>query len=203
MSRGFNGQQILLGADLSHHNYGEINPALFDFVWLKATEGRTYIDSKMNTFLTEMAEQCGGDGVPFIGFYHYARAENNLPEEEAEHFIKTIEPHIGNCLMALDWEGKSADINQSWAVRWLNHVKAKTGHTPLIYCSASVTKKLGTVATAGYPLWVAHYISAKRKSLQPDFYNWADYKFWQFTNAPFDVDIFKGSRADLVTLINS
>ena len=32
MSRGFNGQQILLGADLSHHNYGEINPALFDLI---------------------------------------------------------------------------------------------------------------------------------------------------------------------------
>lgn len=201
MSSTFNGQQILLGADLSHHNYGEINPALFDFVWLKASEGKTYKDPKMVEFLTDMAEQCGGDSVPFIGFYHYARAENNMPEEEADNFIKAIEPHIGNCLMALDWEGESANINQSWAVRWLNYVKAKTGYTPLIYTSGSVTKKLDSVATAGYPLWVAHYIKAGVK--KPTFYNWADYKFWQFTSAPFDVDIFKGSRADLVTLINS
>lgn len=197
----FGGKQILLGADVSHHNYGEINPALFDFVWLKATEGRTYKDPKMEEFLTDMAEQCGSDSVPFIGFYHYARAESNLPEEEADNFVKAIEPHIGNCMMALDWEGESAKIAPTWAVRWLNRVKALTGHTPLIYASTSITKKLEVVATAGYPLWIAHYVKAGVK--QPTIYNWSDYKFWQFTNAPFDVDIFKGSRADLVTLINS
>lgn len=201
MSSTFNGRQILLGADLSHHNYGEINPALFDFIWLKASEGKTYKDPKMTEFLTDIAEQCGSDAVPFIGFYHYARAENNMPEEEADNFIKTIEPHIGNCLMALDWEGESVNINQSWALRWLNYVKEKTGYTPIIYTSGSVTKKLGVVATAGYPLWVAHYVSQGVK--KPKFYNWSEAKFWQFTSTPFDVDIFYGSRADLVTLIKS
>ena len=197
----FGGKPILLGGDVSHYNEGEINPALFDFGWLKATEGRSNKDARMAEFLTDMAEQCGSDSVPFIGFYHYARAESNLPEEEADNFVNAIKPHIGNCMMALDWEGESAKIAPTWALSSLNRVKELTGHTPLIYASTSVTKKLEIVSTAGYPLWIAHYI--KPPKLEPTIYNWADYKFWQFTSAPFDVDIFKGSRADLVTLINS
>ena len=104
-------------------------------------------------------------------------------------------------MLALDWEGKSLQISPTWAVRWLNYVKDHTGQTPLFYCSGSETKKLGVVATAGYPLWVAHYVRQGVK--KPTFYNWPEAKFWQFTSTPFDVDIFYGSRADLVTLIKS
>lgn len=191
---------ILIGGDFSRHNYDVVNPSCLDFVWLKATEGRSWVDPMMHHYLEDMVS-AGGNNTPFIGFYHYARAESNLPEEEAQHFLKTIEPHIGNCMLALDWEGRSLQITPTWAVRWLNYVKDHTGQTPLIYCSGSETKKLGAVATAGFPLWVAHYVRQGVK--KPTFYNWSEAKFWQFTSTPFDVDIFYGSRADLVTLIKS
>lgn len=191
-----NNSEFLLGADVSHHNYGIINPSQLDFVWLKATEGMTYIDDKMNDYLCNIADS---NNEPFIGFYHYARPENNSPQEEAEHFLKTISPHIGNCMLALDWEGNSLRYPQEWILEWLNIVHEKTGTKPLIYVQSSATKNLNKVAKAGYGLWVAHYTKKDR----PTIYNWSDYKFWQFTSSPFDINIFKGNKSDLVRLIKS
>ena len=193
-------EPILLGGDFSHHNFNVFNPSILDFVWLKATEGKTYKDPAMQDYLEDMVE-LGGNNVPFLGFYHYARAEKNTPEEEAAHFINTIAPHTGNCLMPLDWEGKSLSVNPTWAIRWLNYVKDHTGHTPLIYTGSYATKNLKSVADAGYKLWLAHYVSKGVK--KPTLYNWSKCEFWQFTSTPFDVDIFYGTKADLVTLIQS
>lgn len=191
-------EQFLIGGDFSHHNYGQVNPTQLQFVWLKATEGKTYKDPAMESYLLDMVSECG-ESAPFIGFYHYARPENNNPQEEAENFLQTISPHIGNCLMALDWEGNSLNQNPKWAVEWLDYVYNKTGYKPLIYTGSYATKSLGVIAEAGYELWLAHYVSKGVK--KPTFYNWKDYRFWQCTSTPFDIDIFKGSRADLAALI--
>lgn len=193
-------KKILLGVDVSHHNYNQINPSQLDFVWLKATEGKTYKDPRMNMFLEHMANE-GMNNQPFIGFYHYARPENNKdPKDESNNFIKTIEPHIGNCLLALDWEGNALKEDPVWALQWLEYVQAITSCKPLIYASGSATKNLKLIASAGFPLWVANYISKDKK--EPTYYHWTDYKFWQFTSAPFDVDIFKGTRSDLAALVH-
>ena len=192
------GNSILLGADVSHHNYGKVNPSQLDFVWLKATEGVTYKDPKMDSYLKEMVDEVGVN-VPFIGFYHYARPENNNPFKEADNFLRTIEPHVGNCLLALDWEGNALKEDPKWALEWLICVEQKTGTKPLIYTSGSATKNLDIIAKNGFHLWVAHYVSKGKQ--EPTFHNWSDYKFWQFTSTPFDIDIFKGTRADLAAMI--
>lgn len=188
---------MLLGSDLSHHNYGKIDASEFSFVILKATEGATYEDDKMENYLHDIGNKYQEGMIselPMFGFYHYARPENNQPETEAEHYIRTIKPHIGQCLMALDWEGNALKYPVSWALRWLNYVTEKTGIKPLLYCSASETKKFNIVFDRGYKLWVAHYnvVAPKVYGTQPT--------IWQFTSKPFDIDIFYGSKQDFIKL---
>lgn len=203
----FMGGAFMLGADFSHHQWNKdekkrFNPSYLDFIIIKATEGMTYVDPRMNDWLQLIVDTRGESGAPFIFFYHYARPENNNPAEEALHFIETIEPHLGNCGIALDWEGKALEVpnGNKWAIDWLQRVQAATGFktTPLFYTSAAYTNRYKEVAMQGFPLWVAHYGTTK-----PRVESWGKPTIWQFTSQPFDMNIFFGSPADMVGLINS
>lgn len=194
-------QPVMLGCDLSHHNYGAINPSYLDFVILKATEGKTWTDSAMDAYVQLMADTVP-DSPPFIGFYHYARPENNAPEEEVENFLKKIEPHIGNCFCALDYEQTAFNQKKynhdEWAMKWCELVLQKTGTKPLIYTSSAyVHHFMGTMSV--FPLWVAHYDvlkpHSKRCTMNP--------LIWQFSSKPFDVDILYGTPATFVNLIKN
>lgn len=203
----FMGGEFMLGNDVSHHNFPKdkkkiFNPSHLDFTIIKATEGKTYVDPAMNDWLQLIADTRGESGTPFIFFYHYARPENNSATEEAQHFIKTIEHHIGNCGIALDWEGNALEVpnGEKWAFEWLTQVEAATGNraTPLFYTSAAYTYRYQAIAKAGFPLWVAHYNTPK-----PRVDAWEKPTMWQFTSKPFDMNIFFGSPSDMVKLIHS
>lgn len=186
----------MIGGDLSHHNYGSVNPAFWDFVMLKATEGRTYQDPKMDNFLTDMA--LATNQLPYIGFYHYARPENNLPGNEVDNFLTKIKPHIGNCMMALDVEGDALKIHNldEWCMQWCERVRQLTGVKPMIYTSSAYAHLMQETLKS-YPLWIAHYNvqkpTSKRITLNPI--------MWQFTSKPFDIDLFYGTPCDMVKLI--
>lgn len=205
-----NESTFMLGADFSHHNWSKtgikgnttfFNPSYVDFIILKATEGKTYTDPRMNDWLQLIADTRGESGAPFIFFYHYARPENgNEPCEEAQHFIETIEPHLMNCGIALDWEGAALKVShgERWAQEWLRQVRAATGNktTPLFYTSAAYTHCYPKIAEE-FLLWVAHYGTSK-----PKVDCWKTPTMWQFTSKPFDINIFYGSPADMVQLIS-
>lgn len=190
-----NKKYTMIGGDLSHHNYGAVDPTYWDFVFLKASEGRTYVDHCMERYLEDLAQ---GGVIPFIGFYHYARPENNAPLTEVEHFLKTIKPHIGNCMVALDIENEALRVDHldDWVMTWCNEVANRTKSKPLIYISSSQAHKvIGSLKK--YPLWVAHYNvqkpQSKRMQINP--------VMWQCTKKPFDIDIFYGTSGDIASLI--
>lgn len=181
---------MLYGCDLSHWN--RTNDIKFDeqdFVILKATEGRSYKDKYTPKFYTDYTGNDYNNPSPdkLYGFYHYARPENNKPEIEANLFLKTIEPHIGNCMMALDVEGVALNYI-SWAEQWLDIIARETKIKPLIYIQGSATHKLQSIYEKGYGLWVAHYTKKKpNKGVYPF------YAMWQYTSTPFDKDKFNGT----------
>lgn len=188
----------ILGGDLSHHNKSEQIIAGLSFYFLKATEGTTYKDEKM-TALMEFTWRISNFTVPIYGFYHYARPDLNPmgSKREADRFLDTIKPHIGQCLIALDWEGKSLECGLDWALEWLNYIKEKTGIRPFFYSSASYLQKCKNIKTGRkihdeYPLWVAHYGKEDK---------YADLKktgnIWQFTSTPLDLDIYYGTYVEL------
>lgn len=182
----------LEGIDVSHWNHkvaiAEHKP---DFVMIKATEGVTFKDPDM-LYHYWLAQSMY---VP-SGFYHYARAEKNTPEAEAEHFISTIpETALGfGHPLALDFEGKALSLKDvdSWALRFMQHIYNKTGVKPLLYASQSTLKRFPKTADFGCGLWVARY---RNKALgYGDIKPWKFAAMWQYTSNPIDRDIFYGNK---------
>lgn len=181
----------MIGIDVSRWQGKDFNVNIGQFCIMKASEGATYKDPLLDTFYARIAGN--SSGKPAIdkcyGFYHYARPENNSPEEEVNNFLSLVSHHAGNAVFALDWEGKALGCPVSWAQEWLFSVYAKTGVRPMIYTSAAYVKKFAQFETWGFPLWVAHYGVDK-----PKFTGFGSYAIWQFTSSPFDIDIFPGDE---------
>lgn len=177
---------MINGCDLSSHNFLNYKTIIRNkgnaFAIIKATEGKTY----KNPFMKAMADYAVQQGK-LVGFYHYARPENNTAEEEAATFCDVVAPYIGNAILVLDYEGKSHNFGASWAAAWINAVKKKTGVLPLFYTSESYLKNYGDVAKTGAGLWVAKY-STKRPAIYP----WTLMAIWQYTDKPYDKDHFYG-----------
>lgn len=194
-------KEYCLGTDLSHHNILDLEACgRQEFIFLKASEGRSYIDNKMNVYLTQLANKYHFAQIPFIGFYHFAHPELNTPLGESRFYLDVIKNHIGNCIPILDYEDKALRIKNSenWALEWLNDVRAKTGSTPVFYVQASALKNYPTIL-ANYPVWVACYSEDSRKGKYKREIEQST--FIQITSHPFDVDIFKGSPNNLAELI--
>lgn len=191
---------MIKGIDVSHHNNLDvILPKIQKpgFCFIKATEGKTFVDPKMKHNI----QLCQERDIP-IGFYHFARPENNPAKDEAKHFIDKVAPYIGNCLLALDWEEEALHYPVEWAKAWLDYVYTQTGVKPLIYCSSWYTTKLRTILTGNYGLWVAQYtkLPAPKTGVYPF---WA---FWQYATPHYnytgepcycDYDYFNGSESQL------
>lgn len=186
---------MLKGIDVSSwQNPGSINYKEYDFVIIKASEGVNYVDPGLDRHLTALFGTT--DPTPqkdkCYGFYHYARPDlGNTPEAEAKDFLSCISSQVGNCVMALDWEGDSLNYSPDWAKRWLDYVYKQTGVKPLLYIQASQAKmaKYAPIAAADYGLWVAHWGVAA-----PSFANWQNYAIWQYRGTPLDMDVFNGDK---------
>lgn len=176
------GMNMLSGIDISNHqapmDFGDV-----DFVIMKASEGKSYKDARLNQHYNNI-------GNKLYGFYHYARPDTgNTPEEEADWFLSLVGHHAGKCIFALDWEDKSLNYRSDWALSWLRRVYAKTGVKPLIYLqsSAVMTGKYANIASEDYGLWIAHWDARQPK--YKDFSVWA---IWQYTVNVVDRDYFNG-----------
>lgn len=192
---------MVVGGDFSHHNT-EI-PEGLGFIWLKATEGKTYVDPKLVYHITTIAERGHYATLPIMGFYHFARPDNNGPEEEANHYLNVIEPHVGKCLMALDWEVSEVVNNWTtgrqvhWCRKFKEYVYKESGVVPLFYTSRFAANKI----IEYFPnflygnLWLADYNGKKISNLQG-----CPVIMQQVTDKIFDLDIYWGSREELVKL---
>ena len=174
----------LKGVDISHHNKYKIPKfSDYDFIIMKATEGRSFKDPMMDKYI----EMLGKDQL--YGFYHFARPERNRAKDEAQHFCKTIGRYGEEALLALDWEAQAVTQPIEWALEWCRLVEKEYGKKPLIYCSSWYTKKLKPLLENDIGLWVAHYT----KKEKPTVYTYPTWAMWQYSSEPIDKDIFNGS----------
>ena len=177
---------MLNGCDISKWQGQDFDVTKEDFVIVKATEGRTYTDPYFHQNIKKSL-----NANKLIGAYHYARPENNTPQEEAKNFVYEVKDYIGKCLLALDWEGVALSYPIDWAVEWLKEVERLTGVKPLIYCSASYVAKCSKVADNGNGIWVAKWSETAPK-VKPTFSVMA---LWQYTSNPYDKDKFFGDAS--------
>jgi len=200
------------GIDISVYQKSlDLSQIACDFVIVKATEGKTYTDPQFLHHI-ESARNLG----KLLGFYHFARPENNTPHEEVLNFLASVTPYLGEGIPFLDWES-SGKNNTSWAKEWLDEFYQLTGIRPLIYMSESVTKTYDWSKIAPeYKLWVAKYrdyeidynYDMTRAGNPPKVGYWTSYVMWQWTSSGrldgypnnLDCNQFYGTREDWIKL---
>lgn len=180
---------MLKGIDISKWQKGlDLSKINCDFVIMKATEGKSYVDSCCDTFF-QQALQLGKK----LGVYHFANNSDNTPEQEANWFIENTKGYIGKAIPVLDWEDQGATNDVAWALKWLQIVEQAYGCKPLIYMSESVVNSYdwSSVANANYGLWVAKYkdnnadynYDMSNAGNKPSVKHWSFYALWQWTSS--------------------
>ena len=193
------------GIDISNHNrdfvlntnMGKHLISTADFVWMKATEGRNFVDKSVCEYVNEIVKL----DKRVVGFYHYARPDLNKATDEAEHFVETVcnlsRLLHDNCviLTALDWESLSLSFSPEWAEEWASAVSKKVGIKPLIYLSESVAQssEWDGIVSMDVGLWVA-----KWSDVTPRSGAWPFYAFHQYNSSPIDMNVFNGSCEQLI-----
>lgn len=191
---------MLRGIDISHHNnptdFKKAKESGISFVYIKATEGKTYRDPKYQQFATN-AKNAG----LLIGFYHFARPNNgNDPADEAKNFVDAISGSKYDLIPVLDLEVSvlvDDETLYNWAKAFIDAVKAKTGHNVMLYTyhhyliDRPALKKL---AKDQVPLWIASY-----RDSAPSISGW-NWTMWQYTDQAEIPGIGKCDADNLVDL---
>lgn len=198
---------MLKGIDVSNHQRGmDLSKVDCDFVIIKATEGKSYVDPSCDTFF-QQALSLGKK----LGIYHFANNSDNTPEQEADWFVNNTKGYIGKAIPVLDWED-NVKYDVSWALKWLQLVEQAYGCKPLIYMSESTVNSYdwSSVANANYGLWVAKYrdnnadynYDMSNEGRNPAVRHWKFYALWQWTssgrldgyNGNLDCNVFYGDK---------
>lgn len=119
------------GIDISHYNADpDWDNLEVDFVFLKATEGRSYVDPTFKSRLEGAKKR----NIP-VGAYHFFRA---LPDSciEAENYFKTVGFDV-DIIPVVDIEKKPADVSDEQFLQrikgLLDCFRSKYGCLPIIY----------------------------------------------------------------------
>ena len=163
----------LNGIDIASYQ-SKIQPSKLtttNFIIVKFTQGTTYLNPYAATQYN-MSKKAG----KLLGAYHYATGKDAI--KEAQYFISSLGNRIGECILALDWEGYQNSVfgtgkDVNWCLKFMDEVYRLTNIKPYLYMSKSVTKKYDWSKVAKkYPLWCAQYASNNQTNYQTD--PWTD-----------------------------
>ena len=195
------------GIDISHHqgridweelkDNGQIDHCPIRFVMIKATEGANQTDRNFRDNFYQARENGFTRGA-----YHFYSVHSPA-EQQAYHFIKTVDLVNGDLPPVLDVEHKpksqtDAQFQQS-VLKWLNIVEHHYRVKPIIYTYFKFkTRYLSDAVFDEYPYWIAHYYVDSLEYQGP-------WKFWQHTDVGrlpgikgnVDFNIYNGSFYDL------
>ena len=207
------GTTYLKGIDIYDANpevdWNTVKQSDIAYVFIKATEGKTYLDTVFNRHWPE-AKAAGIIRGPF----HYYVYDDD-PVVQADFFIQTVTAagYDNDLPPVLDLEdykesGKvSIEAYQNNVKQWLKKVEEAFNKKPIIYVSVSYANTyLNDSAFGDYPLWIADWDAAKPGIPAP----WKDkgWLFWQYeanknidgVSGTADRDYFVGSMAALKQL---
>ena len=200
---GQNEDQDSFGIDVSHHN-GKINwdqvPDV-DFVYIKATEGATYVDPVYQQNIN------GARARKFrVGAYHYFRTTSSV-QKQFENYKKHVMKSDIDLIPMVDVEECkkwSATQFQDSLMRFIQLVKSYYGKAPMIYSVNTFYNKYCAPRFNKYYLMVGRY-----GSYEPFIKGRGTYTIWQksqtgnLSGIPknVDIDIFReGVQIDDILL---
>jgi GH25 family lysozyme M1 (1,4-beta-N-acetylmuramidase) len=152
----------LNGIDISGYqkgiDLGKLNGV--DFVIIKATQGRTYLNPAFKAQITQAL-----DLGKLVGVYHYVSGIG--AKDEAQWFYDNIKPYLGQVVICIDWEEiqNSAWGNLNYLDQLMTQINGLTGVPALIYASKAVFPwDLAKKHNAG--AWVAQYANDNATGFQ-------------------------------------
>lgn len=194
------------GIDVSRYqnniNWQKVHEFGVTFAFIKATEGKSIVDSKFSRNWNKSKK----NGV-LRGAYHFYRP-SVLSEEQANFFLEHVDIEPGDLPPVLDVEvtdGRSPEIIQKGVLNWMKIVEEKTGVKPILYTMGGFANdNLGNVIK-DYPLWIASL--RRRKPKMPR--GWKKWEFWQYSHTGrvvgvrgvVDRNYFYGSEEELRSML--
>lgn len=174
--------EIYEGIDVSEWqgtiNFEKVKEAGIDIVYIRASEGRNYIDP----YFRENYEKAKTNELK-TGFYHYltARTEEEA-RAEAEFFVGNINGTETECKLAMDFESfgdlSVEEINQISKV-FLERVQELSGKECVIYSDAYNAREVFDEELAQkYAIWVADYFVEEPANNG----KWSSWVGFQFTD---------------------
>jgi lysozyme len=185
-------------------NWEQVKAAGYSFAIMKATEGRTIIDS------TFSANVMGARSVGMaVGAYHFCRAANAADAvKEATWFISVLDSvggaksfEIPPVLDIETYEAGNKEGIVAMCHSWLDTFVGVTGVDPIIYASVNFARNYLDETLSKYKVWIASW-----GTNQPaDAAGWTEWTFHQYSdrgvvpgiNGGVDLNEFNGSVEDL------
>ncbi|WP_447511851.1 glycoside hydrolase family 25 protein [Acinetobacter geminorum] len=188
------------GFDVSHHqgdiNWKKISPEKFQFVYLKATEGGDYKDSKFQENWLKAREH----GF-HVGAYHFYRLCRD-GKTQADNFISTVPNKADALPPVIDLEYDGNCINAHTKEQLLKEIgimhdrlKQHYGKQPIFYISKTFYHIVLIGGFPNTPLWVRDYEG------KPELKDKRKWLFWQHSNQgkiegitkSVDLNVYEGS----------
>ncbi len=189
------------GIDISHHqkaiDWPRIEQAELDFVFVKATEGATHIDSNFIKHWRYLENSKLKRGA-----YHFFRPKVAV-EDQIENFLNLVDYRPGDLPPVLDVEVTDKvpmDKIILGIKEWLTTVESKLHVKPILYTNQKFYNKHLLKSFTNYPLWIARY-----NNKPPELKNNATWTFWQYGNrgqlegitTDIDFNVFAGTLEEL------
>ncbi|MCF3137162.1 glycoside hydrolase family 25 protein [Streptomyces olivochromogenes] len=169
---------MLHGIDVSAFQSSSFDTDGLSFAFVKATEGRSYINPRLAA-QTKHARDAG----LVVGFYHFLWPGHLTAQ--AEYFVKHAPERPGD-ILAVDWETTSEGTHASNAEKDLFIRKLKElrpANQVILYTNRDFWLNIDTTSYAGDGLWIADYVSAGKPRIK------AKWRFHQYTSDPHDKNV--------------
>ncbi|MEU6555872.1 glycoside hydrolase family 25 protein [Streptomyces sp. NPDC046915] len=179
---------MLHGIDVSAYQSSSYDTSGLSFVFIKATEGRSYVNPRLSA-QTKHARDAG----LVVGFYHFLWPGDLTAQ--AEYFLSHAPEKAGD-ILAVDWETTSSGTHASNADkdRFIRKLKQLRPHNRVVlYANRNYWLNVDITSYTGDGLWIADYVTAGKPRIK------AKWRFHQYSSEPRDKDVAGfASKAALV-----
>lgn len=175
----------LLGWDVSSNNASSWEPRADEcFGWVKATEGKSYVNPDYDEQLRKAR-----DHNQVVGHYHWLN-DGDI-SAQVNWFVNNADVRPGE-MIACDWEDPS-NPTTAQKDQWIKTIQHEYPDNRVgLYCNRDWWLNHDTTSFAGDYLWIANYTTAPDPGIE---YDWL---FWQFSREPMDQNRGRfDSEADL------
>ena len=184
------------GIDVSHHQgtidwdlFHESCDTMISFVYCKATEGISHVDSKWKENRRFLIDY----GITH-GAYHFF-SPNTDAIAQAQHFLNHYTLNIDDLPPVLDAETEAQNDQKliDGMLTWLKFVEEETGRRPVIYTSHHFYKTKFRGKFQGYKFWIANYNKHVSGMENPDIICWqhSDHGYVPGIEEPVDMNFTK------------